>query len=84
MSIFLSAPPLWTASAGVSTALSLQHYPKNNEDEDEEEEEDDFYRAWVCISTEHGDIFLSATFVDNISGRFHSPESATLSREQRG
>ena len=49
MGIFLSAPPLCTASAGVSTAPSLQHYPQNNEDEDDEEEqEEDFY--WEYLS----------------------------------
>ena len=36
----------------------------------------------MMTCTGHGYISLSASFVDNISGCFHSPESATLPTEQ--
>ena len=57
-------PLSWTASEGVSTAPSLQHYPENNEDEDDEEEqEEDLYREY----------FSQCLFRDNMSGCFHIP-----------
>ena len=57
MSTFLSAPPLCTASAGVSTAPSLQHYPENKEDVDDDTDDDDFYRDNKDEEAEEEDLY---------------------------